>query len=239
MITNEGYILGLNFEQGVGFSENTGYWPMPEARTGVIKVLDKNDQAHVLVLDYKDGNFYDISTVDGPSGSGMTKVYKDKVNIGGSGGYEISPEAKFKEHIGTFEKYFIEHLSTNVYLRETQKENRGTFGYDSKGFPLAIKFQTDVFVDGEQNTEEATAEDIGTKGNIEYDRHVEGHRIQTKFSADKSDFRIVGLQTKYIAKEKPEAPSERIDTQGDYQTVLSNTSFWFTRGQDLLDDRNS
>jgi hypothetical protein len=237
MITNEGFILGLNYEQGIGFSENTGYWPMPEARTGVLKVLDTNDQAHVIVLDYRDGKFYDISTEDGPTGSGMEKVYKDKVEIDGTGGYDIAPEVKFKEHIGAFEKYFLKHLTTRVYLRAQDVDNRNATGYDSGGFPEDITFQTDVYVDGEQNTITSTAEDIGIRGDIEYDRHVEGHRIQTKFSATKSDFRLVGVQTNYVTLDKPEAPDERIDTQGDFQTILSENAFWFTRGQNLLENR--
>ena len=243
--TNKSFTLGLiGGEQGIGFSENTGEFPMPEARTGVIKVLDDNEQPHVVVLDFKNGTFYDITTRNGPKGSGLVEVFKDKVGININGyqtddtnGYDIPCEVAFKEDKGELEKYFIEHLETNVYVRPDDEDNRDEIGFDDKGFLTGIQFEIEAYVDGEPDTYVAKAEDIGLKGNVVYDRKVEGHRVQTRFRSTKGAFSIVGRQIDYIAKDKPSKVEDRIMTEGDYQEVLVPDVFWFSRGTNPFSNR--
>lgn len=227
--TNKGYNLGLAFEQGIGFSENTGYWPMPEARVGVFVVHDNNDQPHVIVLDHKDGKFYDVTTRDGPIGTGMVRQVKDKVGVSGTGGYDIATSVSFKEDRGEYEKFVLDHMLTKMYVRPDKETNRGVSGYDSEGFLSDIEFQSTVFTDGEPDTAVATAEDVGVNGDIVYDRKARGNRLQTKLSTTKGGFKLTGRQSFYKVEDIPVTFDSKITTEGDHQENLSNPLMKYSR----------
>lgn len=184
--TNRSFPVGFNYEQGVGFSEYTGYWPMPEMGTGVLKIVDDNDYPRVLVLDHSTGKWYDVSLRDGPTGYNLSVSYKDKVSIDGTGGYDIEPSVKLKDHTGEYEKFITEHLSSRFYLRPIKEENRDKAGYDSLGYPSGIKFNAKVYIDGEPVNFTAETKDLNKTGEIVYDKKLEGRRLKTEFSADKS-----------------------------------------------------
>ena len=57
--------LGIKYDQGIDFTEYTGYWPMPETCGGVVKILDNNNNVRILV-GFRDGRFYDIAMREGP-----------------------------------------------------------------------------------------------------------------------------------------------------------------------------
>lgn len=234
---NRSITLGTNEDHGMDFSENTGYWPMPETCGNVIKILDEDNYPHVLVLDYKDGCFYDITTRDGPSGSNLNILFTDKAAVDGTGGYDIEPEVLFKEDTGEFENYTTEHLSSRFGLRPYKETYRDQTGYDSNGFPTDIEFTTKIFKDGEPTTETVLAEDISKSGEIVYDRKVEGHRLQTEFSANKSGFRLVNRKQTYITKDINENPDNRLTTENTYQNTLSSPILWVTRGENYNYDR--
>lgn len=223
--------MGMNYEQGIGFSENTGSWPMPEARTGVIKITDANDYQHVLVLDYTDGKFYDISMREGPVNSGLVEYFKDKVDVDGTGGTDIEPEVTFKEDTGEYEKYVTEHLGSRFYVRPGKESNRDGSGYDSNGYMSGVEFSSYIYVDGEPTTETAYAEDIDKTGEIVYDRKAEGRRLQTKFVSNKSDFQLVARQQTYITKDINYDHEYRVTTEGDHQENLASPLLWVSRGE--------
>lgn len=227
--TNRSFPMGMNYEQGIGFSENTGAWPMPEARTGVIKITDENDYQHVLVLDYTDGKFYNISMREGPTNSGLVEHFKDKVDVDGTGGTDISPEVTFKEDTGEYEKYTTEHLGSRYYVRPGKETNRNGSGYDSNGYMTGTEFSSYIYVDGEPTTETAYAEDISKAGEIVYDRKVEGRRLQSKFTSNRSDFQLVARQQTYITKDINYDYENRVTTEGDHQENLSSPLLWISR----------
>lgn len=236
-ITDRSMSLGINVEHGIDFCEHDGDWPMPEASDGVIKILDNSNYPHVLVLDYNDGRFYDITTRDGPNGSNLYALFKDKTGVDGTGGYDILPEVKFKEDTGENEKFITEHISSRFYIRPYKESNRNASGYDSNGYLNDIEFSSKIFVDGEPTEEIVTAEDITKAGEIVYDRTAEGHRLQTMFSANKSDFRLVSRQQTYITKDINYDPDNRITTEGNHQRNLSTPLLWVTRGETPTYDR--
>jgi hypothetical protein len=227
--TNKGFNLGFAYEQGISFSENTGSFPMPEARTGVFLLLDANDQPHVIVLDHRDGKFYDITTRDGPSTTGMVRQIKDKVDVSGTGGTDIAPEVRFKEERGTTEKFYLNHLLTKAFVRPDDEDDRDAVGRDDRGYLDNIEFQTKLFVDGEPTTAYATAKDIGIEGDIVYDRKARGHRLQTVLSANKGGFKVAGIQNYYKVEDSPVALDSKITTEGDHQESLSSPLMWFSR----------
>lgn len=236
-LTDRSITLGINIEHGIDFCENTGYWPMPESNDGVVKILDDNNYIHVLVFDFSDGYFYDITTRDGPTGSGLTTLFVDKADTDGTGGYDITPEVTFKEDTGEYDKFVTEHLSSRFGLRPFKESFRNASGYDSNGYPTNIEFTSKIFIDGEPTTETATAEDISKTGEVVYDRKAEGHRLQTVFSADKSGFKLLSRNQTYITKDINNNPDNRITTEGNHQNNLSSPLLWFTRGETPSYDR--
>lgn len=221
--TTRCYRFAVLPEHGVGPSEYLGSaWPFPEARTGTIRIFDDNDQAHMLVLNNKDGYFYDISTRDGPPGSGLSRVWKDGADISGAGGTDILPTALFPEDRGGFEHYFLEHKESHIYARP----------YDEAvGFPSGLEFGLDIFEEGEPSDAAASTADIPLDGDIGFDKRIEAHRLQLKLSANMSQHLIVGRQQYYVASDRAAAPDKRIMTESDYQEEFSLPLLWiWTKG---------
>ncbi len=216
--TTRCYRFAVLPEHGVGPFEILGAdWPFPEARTGTIRVLDSNDQPHLLVLNNKDGFLYDISTRDGPPGTGLTRVWKDGADINGVGGTDILPAVLFPEDRGGFEHYFLEHKESHAYVRP----------YDEVvGLPAGIEFSVDVFTDGEPTNAAATTSDVPLDGDIGFDKLIEAHRLQMKFSANKSEHLIVGRQQYYVAKDRAAAPDKRVSTESDYEAEFALPLLW-------------
>lgn len=239
-VPNESFNMAINREQGYGFTQVSGSFPMPEARTGTLTIIDSNNQPRHLVLDYQDGVFYEISTRDGPSGTGLTRVWKDKVSKAGSGGVDIAPSVTFREDTGEFERYRIRFLNGDYYVRPYDEDNRNESGYDSNGYLTDTEFQSVAYVDGEPTTVSARAEDIENNNSFVYDRVVEGRRIQSTFSSNKSSMQLLSRQHDFIVKDiENTQTTKRVTTEGIHQSDINNPLFWITRGNNLLFERVS
>ena len=237
--TNKSFRYGLNIEQGVGFSENTGRWPMPEFNIGAVNILDSDNYPHTVVIDYATGVFFNIGTLDGPNGSNIKKIYKDKVSVNNTDGFDISTEVKFKEDTGEFEKFLTEHLSGRYYLRPDKDSNKNQLGYDSKGFPEDIEFDSTITTDSSSVRDTATTKDINKLNEIVYDRKIEGHRLQTTFTSNMSGFQLVSRQNDYITKNIRSGFDNDISHETKQQMLLSeDLTYWLTRGKkrDLIGD---
>ena len=225
--------LGFNMDQGIGFSENTGHWPIPEKNGGAIRIVDDKNNLRVLVLDHIDGVFYDITY---GRHNNEDKLFTDKTDMDGNG-QDIEAEVAFKEDRGEHEKFTIENLANRFYVRPYEETNRGQTGFDDKGFVTDTEFESTLFVDGEPTTAAAKAED--THGEeIVYDRRVEGKRLQTKFKSNKSGFQFVGRQQDYLVKNVNYMPDLRPGTEGDYQEeIQKDLLHWYTRSENPVLDR--
>lgn len=227
--------MSYNYDQGLGFSENTGYWPMPDARSGIIRIIDDNDQPHVLILDSRDGLIYDISMRDGPTGSTVKRHYTDRVAIDDTEGYDIEPEVEFKEDTGEYERFVVEHNASRFYVRPDDESKRNADGRDSLGYLDGIKFTSEVYVDGEPNTATASAKRIPNNGEIVYDKVVEGNRIYSKFKGSRSGFSLIKRQQEYIVKDINYNFQSRELHEGDCQEAISNIINRSTRSNPLID----
>lgn len=224
--------MGIQFDTGIDFSEFTGGFPMPEACNGAIKIYDDNNHMRVLVLDYSDGCFYDISLRDGPSSSNVVNGFYDKADTDGTGGVAIEPSVTFKEDTGEYEKFITEHHTSRFYVRPNKETDRNTTGYDNKGYLNNTEFTAELYVDGEPVIESAIAQDITRNNEVVYDRKVEGYRIQTKFTANNSSLKLIGRQQEYITKNIVYDPDNRPTTEQSFQSYFSqDITHWFTRGE--------
>ncbi|MFH1616320.1 MAG: hypothetical protein ABIG61_14690 [Planctomycetota bacterium] len=239
--TTRCFRLGFTKEQGIGFSEVTGdSWPMPEARTGVLNMVDSNKYPHLLVIDHRDGMFYDVATVDGPEDSGLTKYYKDKVATDGTGGTDIEPSVEWPEDSGSDENMIMRSRLSYLYTRPTTEDNRGATGYTASGYPSGLEITKKTYVDGERTDETAKAEAITLpKHRIKYDKKVEGTRIFNIISANKSDWSIVGRRDEYVSSDRPDASDNEETAEDGYEDEFAEPIFWlgYYRGQ-LMDRAN-
>ena len=225
--------LGFNMDQGIGFSENTGHWPIPEKNGGAIRIVDDKNQIRVLVLDRTDGVFYDVTY---GRHNNEDKIFTDKTDMAGNG-LDIEAEVAFKEDRGEHEKFTIENLANRFYVRPYEETNRNQNGFDDKGFIEDTEFESTIFVDGEPTTAAAKAGDMHGE-EVVYDRRVEGKRLQTKFKSNKSGFQIVGRQQDYLVKNVNYLPDLRPGTEGDYQEeIQKDLIHWYTRSENPVLDR--
>lgn len=230
--TNRCFRLGFNREQGHGFSEVTGSgWPFPEARVGLLRVLDEKNYPHLICIDARTGLDYDIATYDGPSGSGLTEVHKDRVAADGTtdNAIDITPSMSTREDRGTTEDQKLISRTNWWFTRPYDEENLpGASGYDANGYPSGLTIRLDIFADGEQTTEEARARNIALPAHrITWDKHVEGHRIRYVLTANKAPFRIMARKQDYQVLDKILGTDSVETNEKVYQSYLSsNIALW-------------
>lgn len=225
--TNRCFTLALLPEQGIGFSENTGDYPFPESGDNSLLVYDDDDQPHLLVLDNNDGYFYDIMQRDGPEGSGIVKLWKDKVAADGSGGSDYAPLVAFGADVGTFEHFWLKHLLSYIFARAADAKYRGASGYDAAGFPDGLALALRLYVDGERVTADRIVEDIPITGSIHTDESVQGHRLQLEIEGNMGAHTIVGRKQEYMVTDK--YIGDGIMTEDDYQEEFASPVTWFSR----------
>ncbi len=238
--TDHSYRVGLFPEQGVGIIENTGAgWLFPEARTGTVQVFDDSNQEHQLVLDNNTGKFYDISSREGPTNSGITKLWKDKMLTNGTGGTDIISALTFGEDTGNFEHYFIEHLMSHVYIRPYLETNRNQSGYDANGYPVGLTFDSCIYRDGNPTTTDGILDDIPLDGDLQFKTKAEGHRLHTKLTSNMGNHLVVGRQQYYIAKDTIARPGGLVMTEDTNQGAFSLPSLWLSLINGQIIDRAS
>ena len=228
--TTRCFQLALNESQGVGFTENTGDdWVFPPAGVPPIMVWDGDNVAHVLAYDNNDGNFYDMMTRDGPTGTGLEKVWYDKTDINGDGGTAVIPSVKFAEDIGNYEYYWLRAAIIRLFVHAVNDAVKGASGFNSEGIPDALEITLRAYIDGKLTVERSVT-DIPITGDIHFDEMVEGHRIALEFVANMGLHTICGRYAKYILTDK--MIGSGVMSEDDYQQQFATPAMWFSR--DLL-----
>lgn len=168
----------------------------------------------------------DIFTLDGTDGSDYTawtsggKAFK--------AGIEISPAIELGEDVAQSESMLLRRQKLYLFTRPEDETRRSDNGFDSNGYPSGITFKDEVFVDGEQSTATATADEIAIpKHQITYDKHVEGNRIWDRLTASKGAHSIIETHAKYVSTDIPDGPDNMITTEQGYQAELAEPQHWF------------
>ena len=228
--TTRSFQLALNESQGVGFSENTGDdFVFPPAGVPPMMVWDGDNVAHVLVFDNNDGNVYDMMTRDGPTDTGLEKIWTDKADIDGDNGTDIVPSVKFAEDIGNYEYYWLRAAIIRLFIHAVNDSVKGASGFNDEGIPDALEITLRAYIDGKLSVERSVA-DIPITGDIHFDDMVEGHRIALEFVANMGLHTICGRYAKYILTDK--MIGSGVMSEDDYQEQFATPSMWFSR--DLL-----
>lgn len=219
-------------EQGIGFYEMPAEaMAMPEAGVGAIAVYDTNNQIRGLVLDARTGKWYDVTTRDGPSDTGIQKYWT------GIDGNEFDHIIKFREDRGTDEKDFQRLLESHVYLRPISELNRNQTGYDENGYPDGMEIDLAFFNDGEPTTASATVIDIPLNGDIKSDRKIEGNRVQMQVTVNRGAHIILNRLNIYDSSKRAAPPDKRVMTEMDNQEELAQSVFWASYYNGVLVNR--
>jgi hypothetical protein len=211
----------------VGWSEYTGRFPFPETRVGTLKLLDNNNNARLLAPDSRTGAFYEIGTRNGPTGSGLTKVFRDLITNYVS--YEIESAIVLKEHRGTYEHYRIQHQEGHFYFRPYEETDRNRAGYTAAGYRNAFGVNISAFVDGEL-THTAETTDIPVTGDITYQRKVQGFRIATRIETTASSWKMVETNQYYNVKDMRGSTLQITMSEHSWEAQLaSDMVLWLSR----------
>jgi len=237
--TNKCYRFSPNPKQGKNWSEYGGPgWIWPEAKVSGVRVFTDKDQPMVIVMDAVTGLFYHLASRSGPAGSGLTKLFKDKVGAEYAPGESIPWIVRLKEHIGSSEENIVRHIESHIFLRPEEESNQGASGYDENGYLSGQEITVKAYKNGEIS-ETAKTENIPYKGDIVFDKDVEDNRVQIEINGSESAIKMVGAKTAYELKDQRGAPSERFMEEGDYQLEMCEPIHWLSRGYDLTLDRAS
>jgi PKD repeat protein len=227
------YRFGETVEEGMGPSEITGEdFPFLSFGTSALNITDVTGVPRFVVFDNDDRKFYEVSTVGGSSAIGRDIVWRDKCDMYGGNGTEYNSEVHFRSIAGTYERYFVELLSANVYTRAIAEERQGVgVTYDANGYPKNITADISIRAD-EADGETAESLDISIpKNEIHFDRRVEGHIIQLISTMNKAPHIVTGYNANILNKDKLDSPDKRGQTEEDEQQTLSfNLVNWITRG---------
>lgn len=231
--TTRSFQLALNESQGVQFSENTGDdFVFPPAGVSPVMIWDGDSVAHILVFDNNDGKIYDMMTRDGPTDTGLEKIWTDKADINGDNGTDIIPSVKFGEDIGNYEHYWLRAAIIRLFVHAVNDSVKGASGFNDEGIPDDLEITLRAYIDGKLSVERSVT-DIPITGDIHFDDMVEGHRIALEFVANMGLHTICGRYAKYILTDK--MIGSGVMSEDDYQEEFATPSMWFSRDPLYID----
>jgi hypothetical protein len=232
--TNSGYTtttnclrFGMSTDGGFGWSQESGVaLPLPQTYVGAGSFIDANGVQRMFCLDASDGLFYWIETFTSYSGSGLTKVFLDKVAANGSGGYTFTCKARFREVQGPLESLDLIHKEAHIFDRP----------YDeSVGYPSGFSRSYLIYADG-SSTASGTLSGVTKGADLQFFEAVLGKRLQPEVQFNQSGARLTGFEALFDSLNRanigggPSAYSE-----ATYQADLAqNLKIWLTRPSNTL-----
>ena len=228
------YRFALNGGQGaIGGTRVTGAaWVRPPNGAGGITVFDPNGKPWQIVLDNASGDFYWISTYDGPEGSGLAKTWLDK-DDGEGGGEQIEWSVKYGADSGEHSHFKLRHEVSNLVLVPENPSKSGEDDYDEDGFRNGFEVSFEQYAHPDYEESVAKASKVNHDGDISYDASPYARGIQHKISGNRSEAVIVELTNYYTRQDMAETPDKRTSSESDYQKVLSAPVLWLTRNAKL------
>lgn len=229
------YRFAIREEQGVigGIGISGSAWLKPADGICGYGIIDNGNRALQVVLDNFTGKFYWISTYNGPTGSGLSKVFIDKDDTTGTG-TEISWSITYGADTGSQMKYDIRHEVSNLTIDPEDPANADGSGYDSDGFRDGLEIDLYAYSKGSDwETEYASVKNVTKDGDISFDETPQDKAIQIKVAGNRSECIISELVNYYTIFEQASVPSKREMTEGDYQETLSSPDLWLSRAANL------
>ena len=221
------YRFAVKPTKGRGWTKYEGDYPLPDVRTGVLKLFDEKNQLRQLVYDSDDRKYYEIGLRKGPENSGLDLVYKDKYGTA-YGGSSIPCEIHFAEDRAEEEHMPIDHLESHVYFRPQDDDDIGAEGHDASGYLEGLEVDMAMRIDGAVE-DNALTQNIPKTGDMTYDKRVDGRRLQPIVRMSESSWKLTGLDHYYNRKNKSGTRAERTMSEQDWQAEYGQIIAWATR----------
>jgi hypothetical protein len=225
-------------QQGGGFSIRSGdSWVTPESQGAIATIYNGTDRIEV-VFDAKSGLPYQIDTRNGPAGSELVEVYKDKVDplVLGSGS-DIPWNITFGEFTGDRQHYYLTLFEFYLSIRPVYAYRCGASGYQPNGLPNGFIMNTTVMVDGVPAPGfVAQSLNVPANNDVFFDRQVKGHTVQIALAGTGSEFKTRTIETKLKASDYPADAQELNEPTA--QDLSCEPVSWITRESNLLDRAN-
>jgi len=213
--------LGLEEDVGIGWSSYSGSaWTMPPKFAGATRGIDADTNLMMLVaIDEATSSINQIETFNGPTGS---RFVRRTVDSYGSLNVDFGWTADFAEMIGSSESLWVLHSNTNFYVRPFERS--GSYQSDLE---LTVRGYAD---DNAVEVASFFTEDLDS--DISFDKNILGKRIRLRLESNKSEFKLVGLETVFRVQDRPTRSKD--NKVADYQLELaSDLAFWATRTNPL------
>lgn len=236
LLWGSGYVLcfALTGNQGIGWSQYTGNYPIPETRLGMITTMDSSNRPISLIFDATDRKAYLLANHNGPTGSGITKEFRDKITS--YAGYEIECVVRPKEHEQKKKHRTLEHQSSGIQVLAYEEANRGATGYTADGLRSTQELTVRAYLNG-STTAATTFRDLSLKGELPADVKLEAERVQFEYVFAASEFKVPRMFQSYLIKDKIPAPADQITSEQTYQLEFCDPVLWLSRGPNLALDR--
>lgn len=231
VITDKCWRLALKPEQGFSFSELYGdFWVFPETGVNFLNIIDSHGIPVTVVMDFTSGRPYILRVRNTPGGG--KPVYVDKYSPGDSyhPGSEIPWLVKFKEHIGTEERFLLNFLELHNFFRPEDEANQGATGYDSSGFRTSQEISVKAFIDGNL-TELTKSTKIPNNGLVTYTKPIQARRIQHQIEGTCSEIQGVKSRAEYEVLVSRDAPDLHQTSEKIIQSVMGSPHFRLSRGR--------
>ena len=218
---------GFGRDNGFGWSRMAGAaWVYPPLYVGCRLIQDANSIQRLLVLDSPGAAFFWIETFDSYTGSGLSKVFTDKVTTAGVAGTAIVGRVRLREYVGPEENATLYHQETYVSLRPSAVA----------GYPAAFASSMLGYADGVATPVETISELI-RDGDWQFWTRLEGRRIQLEFNFATSGWQMTRVKSLVQAQDKAAITKGPSSTpEGSSQAALAGTGLkhWLTRPKNLL-----
>jgi PKD repeat protein len=222
--------------EGRGWSEFNGdHWVRPMNNFGSFKILDDNQTDRMLCFDKNDMRIYEIDTCDRIIYDRPAPVDKEQVQNVEIAGEKWEPEIVFDI---TEEARFITHDRSYINVRPENPDRRGAHGYTASGLRNTQKLTLEAYVDGEQTSPAAEADNYPESGEIVFSgRKVKDNRVQmvSKFTA--SEIMILNHVHHFLGSNEAKETAKRTMTEHTLQReVATDLLAYIGRGLSPLVD---
>ena len=210
--------LGFGGKAGLGWSKCTGAdFPFPPLYLGALTITDANNIQRILVYDSADDLFHWVETFTSRS---LTKYYKDKVAVAGTGGTSVVPKFRPRELIGPTESYELYHEESHIYPRA-----------QGSAFVSGMTLTARAYVDGGSTATGSISSASTSGGDLQFFERVRGNRIQMEYEFSESGQIVTSIDTHYQAHDVAaieDGPGESLEA-GYQLEIASSLLVWITR----------
>jgi len=219
------FAIPQRIEQGVGWAEYAGDWPMAVGETGSIKVKDENEEFKMAVIDGSTFKAHEL---------GLDEQWSDGEDE--YAGSVIESEILLREEIPPIgASAILQHEQSHAYIKPWLKERRDIGEYDSEGYREGFNMDAYIRINGAP-TNHAITKEIPYKGQLVFDRKCKSENLQIGWTVRVAPWRFIRTQTWYRQIDSAAPPEKKTMSEMDWAMAWSTPALWIARNINPLLD---